>query len=122
MGLSRKSIGKEAETLVENYFRKENFEILARNYRAKTGEIDLIVKKGETLVFVEIKSELSSKGFFPEEKVDVRKQEKIKKTAEIFMLKNFQKLSKIKEIRFDVVVVSLEKGEIRHYEGAFFAE
>jgi len=122
MGLSRKSIGKEAETLVENYFRKENFEILARNYRAKTGEIDLIVKKGETLVFVEIKSELSSKSFFPEEKVDVRKQEKIKKTAEIFMLKNFQKLSKIKEIRFDVVVVSLEKGEIRHYEGAFFAE
>lgn len=122
MGLSRKSIGKEAETLVENYFRKENFEILARNYRAKTGEIDLIVKKGETLVFVEIKSELSSKSFFPEEKVDVRKQEKIKRTAEIFLLKNFQKLSKIKEIRFDVVVVSLEKGEIRHYEGAFFAE
>ncbi|MEZ0343616.1 MAG: YraN family protein [Caldimicrobium sp.] len=122
MGLSRKSIGKEAETLVENYFREKNFEILARNYRAKTGEIDLIVKKGETLVFVEIKSEASSKSFFPEEKVDVRKQEKIKKTAEIFMLKNFQKLSKIKEIRFDVVVVSLEKGEIRHYEGAFFAE
>ncbi len=107
---------------MEDYFRKRGYEILARNFRANTGEIDLIVKKGETLVFVEIKSEYSSRGFFPEEKVDFRKQAKIERTAQIFLLKNFQKLSKIKEIRFDVVAVSLEKGEIRHYEGAFFAE
>lgn len=122
MRASTRSIGKEAEILAEKYFKERDYEILAKNFRAKTGEIDLVVKKGEILIFVEIKSELAYKGFFPEERVDLKKQERIKRTAEIFLLKNFQKLSKIKEIRFDVLVVNLERGEIRHYERAFYAE
>ncbi|MGC8871785.1 MAG: YraN family protein [Caldimicrobium sp.] len=122
MRVSKRAIGKEAEVLVENYFKEKGYEILDRNFHTKLGEIDLIIRKGETLIFVEIKSESISKGFFPEERVDFKKQERIKRAAEIFWLKNFQKLSKIKEIRFDVVVVNLESGEIRHYERAFYAE
>lgn len=122
MRVSTRSIGKEAEILVENYFKEKGYEVLAKNFKTKTGEIDLILKKNKILVFVEIKSEASFKGFLPEEKVDLKKQERIKRTAEVFFFKNFQKLSKIEEIRFDVVVVNLERGEIRHYEGAFYAE
>ncbi|BAU22658.1 hypothetical protein THC_0259 [Caldimicrobium thiodismutans] len=119
---STREIGTSAEKVAEDYLREKDYEVLARNFRTKTGEIDLVVKKNKTLVFVEVKSESSDRGYFPEEKVDFRKQDKIQKTAQFFLLKNFQKLSKIKSIRFDVVVVNLEEGKVRHYESAFFAE
>jgi putative endonuclease len=119
---STREIGASAEKMAEDYLRERDYEIILRNFRSRTGEIDLVAKKRDVLVFVEVKSESVNKGYFPEEKVDPRKQEKIFRTAQIFLLKNFQKLSKIKNIRFDVVVVNLEEGKIRHYESAFYAE
>lgn len=117
----KRLLGASAEKLAEDYLKEKGYEILARNFRSPFGEIDLVVKKGKTLVFVEVKSGGSLKGH-PEERVDRKKQERIQKIGEYFLLKNFENLSKIKEVRFDVIAVDSEKGEIRHYESAFFAE
>ncbi|MFN4132667.1 MAG: YraN family protein, partial [Caldimicrobium sp.] len=106
----------------EEYLKKLGFEILEKNFRTPMGEIDLIAKKGDLLSFIEVKSESKEKGYLPEEKVNLQKQEKIQRAAEIYLLKNFKNLSKIKNIRFDVVVINMERDEVRYYESAFFRE
>jgi putative endonuclease len=121
--ISRKEKGKQAEEIAEKYLISKGYKVLAKNYRTRFGEIDLIVQKGNTLVFVEVKSNFSGKDdFLPEEKVDLLKREKILRTAELYLLKNFKNLSKIKEMRLDVVVVRMPGAEVRHYEGAFYKE
>jgi len=120
--LTSKEKGKKAEELALEHLISKGFEILEKNYKTSFGEIDIIAKKKNILVFVEVKSEFGEDEFLAEEKVDFRKREKILKVAEYFLLKNFQKLSKIKEIRFDVIVLRTRKGEIIHYESAFYKE
>lgn len=117
-----KEKGAKAEDLAVEYLVSKGFKILERNFRTTFGEIDIIAKKKSTLIFVEVKSEFSGDGFLAEEKIDKRKKEKILKVAEFFLVKNFQKLSKIKEIRFDVIVVRGIKEEIVHYESVFYKE
>lgn len=122
MKKSTREKGNLAETKAEEYLKKLGFEILEKNFRTALGEIDIIAKKGHLLSFIEVKSISKEKGYLPEEKVDLQKQEKIQRVAEIYLLKNFKNLSKIKDIRFDVVVINLEKDEVRYYESAFFRE
>lgn len=120
--LSGRDVGTLAERMAENYLQERGYEILQRNFRTKLGEIDLIAKKGEMLIFVEVKGKANSYEIDPEEKVNPHKQQRIIKSAQIYCLKNSKIFSKIKNIRFDVIVVNLEEGEIRHYESAFYAE
>jgi putative endonuclease len=121
--ISSKKKGEKAEKIAENYLISKGYKILERNYRTKFGEIDIIAQKKKLLVFVEVKSEFGKPKFFAEEKVDFKKQEKISRVAEHFLLKNSKNLSKIEEIRFDVIVVRLDnKEEVIHYESAFYKE
>ena len=117
-----KEKGAKAEDLVVEYLISKGFEILERNFRTSFGEIDIIARKKSTLVFVEVKSEFSEAEFLAEEKINQQKKKKISQVAEYFLLKNLQKLSKIEEIRFDVIVVKGVKGGIIHYESAFYKE
>ncbi len=119
---STRKKGKKAEEIAEKYFLSQGFEVIDKNFRTRAGEIDLIVRKGELLVFVEVKSTSLSQEFIPEEKVDFIKQKKILNSAKIFWVKNYKKFSKIKEIRFDVVVVNLTNEKLKHYESAFCEE
>lgn len=110
--------GKEGEKLAAQYLEEKGYHILEGNYRHKRGEIDLIVRKEKLLVFVEVKTR-STKGFgFPEESVDLKKEEKILETAEQYLYeKNW-----LGPIRFDVISVLLNKSskpEIEHFEDAF---
>jgi len=117
---SSKKKGEKAEKIAENYLISKGYKILERNYRTKFGEIDIIAQKKKLLVFVEVKSEFGEPKFFAEEKVNFKKQGKISRVAEHFLLKNSKNLSKIEEIRFDVIVVRLDnKEEVIHYESAF---
>ncbi len=120
--LTSKEKGAKAEDTAVDYLISKGFKILERNFRTSFGEIDIIAKKKDTLVFIEVKSEFGEEKFLAEEKVDERKRKKIFKVAEYFLLKNLKKLSKINEIRFDVIVIRGRKGEIIHYESAFFKE
>lgn len=115
-------IGDDAEELVASYLVANGFKIIAKNFRSRNCEIDLIVSKEESLIFIEVKTCSRANSDFFSNKVNKRKQEKLITCAKLFCVKNFKDLCKIRSIRFDVIFVDLKRGDINHYEGAFFAE
>jgi putative endonuclease len=107
------SIGKEKESLAEKFLLSKDYFILAKNYRYKKGEIDLIAKTAEIIVFVEVKYRRNSKFGFPETTVTDSKQNLIQQTAEQFIIEQNWK----GRIRFDIVAISGE--EVMHFEDCF---
>lgn len=110
--------GKEAENLAANFLKQQGYEIVARNYRYQRSEIDLIVRKENWLVFVEVKMRSSDAFGYPEEFVDYRKAKNIVFGAEQYTFEhNYEG-----NVRYDVVAISLRNGkpEIRHFEDAFY--
>ena len=84
----RQALGKWGEMQAASYLISQGLEILERNYRCEYGEIDLIAKEGETIVFVEVKTRSSSTYGLPEEAVDALKQEHIVASAENYLIEN----------------------------------
>jgi len=92
---------------------------LVRNYRVKSGEIDLIAQHGQYIIFVEVKLRSSAVFGLPRESVGYSKQQKIIKTAMHYIAKN--KLHD-QDFRFDVIeVIEISEGtqKINHIENAF---
>ena len=93
--------GDIGEEVAFSYLEKHGYKILERNYSTKFGEIDIIAKKGKTVVFVEVKTRRDAleSDLYPERNVDWRKQGKLIRTAEYYLIKNNdisdKKLSKI---------------------------
>ena len=104
MGSDNKSIGDLGEKIAEKYLIDIGYKILDKNFRYKTGEIDLIGRDDEYIAFIEVKTRTSSYFGFPCEAVTCLKQQKIYRTAEIYILQ--KKLFKF-DFRFDVVEVFL---------------
>lgn len=106
--------GKRGEDLAASYLEKKGYIILERNYRYRRGEIDLIAKKENLLVFVEVK--LRSKTFFgqPEDAVDEKKAEKVLTTAENYIFETDWN----GEVRYDIISI-VDKKELVHFEDAF---
>ena len=113
---NRRSVGTEQETKVQEYLQTQEYEIVARNFYTKHGEIDIIAKKDGYLVFVEVKYRADERFGAPEEAVDFRKQKKIIAAAQYYMYKN--KIPFDTPCRFDVAGVRGD--EIRITENAFW--
>ena len=116
--MSGAATGRAGEDRAQEVYEKMGFRVVARNYRVRSGEIDLIVVKSEALVFVEVKTR-SRRGpvdaaFF----VDRRKQERIRKAAGHFLLTHPEYQGH--DCRFDVVCFVLEENSTRRIENAFF--
>ena len=113
-----KILGKAGEDLAAEFYAKKGFEIVCRNFRIKSGEIDIIVQKGDLLVFAEVKALPGGNAEILAAELDKRKQRKIVETAKYF-LKNHRQYSNM-IIRFDVVAVGLPGLETVHLiENAF---
>ncbi|MBU2530824.1 MAG: YraN family protein [Elusimicrobia bacterium] len=110
--------GQKYEDMACEYLKKNGFSIKQRNYRAVSGEIDIIATDGKTLVFLEVKGRSNEKFGSPLEAVNKPKQHKIIKTALHFIKQN--KIS-CKDIRFDVVGINHEN-KIEHIKNAFQSE
>lgn len=106
--------GTIGEIDAEKYLKDKGFEIVKTNYRNRLGEIDIIAKDKNVLVFVEVKSRATLLYGRPCEAVDERKQHKIRKTAELYLLttKNYYT-----DVRFDVIEILGD--EINHIINAF---
>ncbi len=115
----KKEKGDKAEQLAADYLSGQGYRIVERNFRCKLGEIDLIARDGEDLVFVEVRSRFSRNSPNPAYSVDFRKQKKIAQVAELYLVKHFRQMP---PARFDVVLVTLEDGSIEHIPNAFAAE
>ena len=113
--------GAWGESVAAEYLRRKRYKIVARGYRSRFGEIDLIVQNRKYLIFVEVKLRKSDKFAKAREYVDARKQERIRLTASLYLADNPTDL----QPRFDVVEIYAPEGTatsnpvINHLEGAF---
>ena len=114
-------MGGWGEALAAEYLRKKRYEVVARGWRCRFGEIDLIVKNKKYLAFVEVKLRKSDRFASAMEYVDRRKQDKLRITASMYLSQNPTKL----QPRFDVIEIYAPMGmdtpdpEIIHLEDAF---
>lgn len=99
--MNKKSIGFCYERKAAEYFISCGCNIIERNYRCRAGEIDLIVRDGSYLVFVEVKYRSTAVKGYGSEAVDVRKQSRIRKAAVCYMKEHHISLDH--PCRFDVV-------------------
>lgn len=79
--MSNLLLGEKGEQTAVDYLTNIGYEILARRYRACTGEVDIIAQDGDTLVFIEVKARRTNKFGRPAEAVTYAKRTKITKTA-----------------------------------------
>jgi putative endonuclease len=110
--------GKEGEKIAAAYLKKNGYRIIEINFRCPIGEIDIVAKEKDDLVFVEVKTRKSMELGYPEQAVGIRKQKKMSQLALWYLQKR-----KIAEInaRFDVVAINLipEKNEVKLIKNAF---
>ncbi len=108
--------GNTGENLAADFLQKKGYEIVARNYRYKRAEIDLIVQQKNLLVFVEVKTRTSSSFGEPEAFVDTKKTVKIFEGAGQYI----HETNWNGNIRFDIVSVKMDTNqEVVHFEDAF---
>ena len=112
----KKTVGDFGEDLVEEYLRKKGYDILDRNFRKAFGEIDIIARIDEIVVFVEVKTRKNKDFANPSEAVTISKQQKIIKASQAYLMENDLTDS---IIRFDVAEVIRVDGEINYIENAF---
>lgn len=116
--IRKMEFGRWGEGKAESSLLKKGYEIIERNYRMGRGEIDLICRDGETIVFVEVKARGGKEFGPPEAAIDKRKRQQLIKLAKRYLAK--KNLWGKVDSRFDVIAVDYERG-IVHIEDAFRA-
>ncbi|NLN87941.1 MAG: YraN family protein [Syntrophomonadaceae bacterium] len=114
----KKELGYKGEDLAVSYLQGQGYNILQRNYRSRSGEIDIICSRRGIIVFVEVKTRTSNIYGSPEESITWRKRDHIRKVALDYLAAGHQPF---KELRFDVIGIMMEQGipSINHVEAAF---
>ncbi len=105
---ARLTLGKLGEDLARRELRRRGYAILARRYRTRFGEIDIIARDGDTLVFVEVKTRRSNGFGGALAAVDHRKQRRLVTMARSYLL---GLPGPVPPCRFDVVGVTVPAGE-----------
>lgn len=108
--------GRSYEKLAALFFKQNGYEIIEQNWRAGHKEIDLIVKKEDLLVFVEVKASSSKKFGHPSERVDAKKIANLTKAAQQYIIAH-----DIKDVDFRFDVVTFLDGQLEYYPNAFEA-
>jgi putative endonuclease len=109
-------LGRQGEETAARYLQTKGYCILERNVRTPHGEIDLIARKGEVLVFVEVKMRTSEQFGYPEEAVTPRKQAHLLAAAEAYLA---QHPESDETWQFDVVAILRHPNatlQIEHFE------
>ncbi|KEO82901.1 YraN family protein [Tumebacillus flagellatus] len=120
----RKQLGDFGEGVASEYLLRGGYTILARNWRRRGGELDIVATDGRALVFVEVRTRSTRHFGTAEESVDWRKQRQVRKMASCFLYEGEAGENGYRDIRFDVVTVYVDRdsGEvrsIRHLPHAF---
>ncbi len=117
--MKRRDTGILGEQLARNYLKKRKYRILETNYRCSHGEIDIIARRKDTLVFIEVRTKTGSQFGSPEESVTSVKRERLRATAYHYQ----QTHDKLPPLwRIDFIAVELDgqgqPSRIEHYESA----
>lgn len=116
--MSNLDIGRQGEEIAFGFLNAQGYEILARNYKTKLGEIDIIARENGVYCFVEVKFRNSSRFGLPQEAVSKSKQRQIIRAAMLFLKEN---LLFEQKMRFDVVSImhSGNLPQVQLIKGAF---
>lgn len=117
--MSNLTTGKIGEDAAAELYVSSGYELLARNWRSRLGELDLIVCRQDLLVFCEVKCRTGFQYGTPAEAVTAAKRDRIRRLAENWMALDRRKWG---EVRFDVAEVLVAAGrspEVRLIEAAF---
>ncbi len=112
------STGRAGEDAALDAYRRRGYRLIVRNWRCRVGELDLIVARGDVLVFCEVKTRRGAAFGAGYEAVTARKRAKVRAIAEVFLVANGPPPQ---AVRFDVASVSLgPRGpEVELFEDAF---
>jgi len=120
---NNKKLGNLGEDIVVKYIKKyKGWKILGRNFNYKTGELDIIAKDKNTIIFVEVKasSKESAKHFKPEDHFNYKKVNNFTKTAQAYLMKN--NYSADTDYRIDLAALEINKetriARLRYYKNA----
>ncbi len=111
-------LGDRAEKLAQNFLRKKGLKLHQKNYHCRYGEIDIVMQHQDYLVFIEVRHRKSSNYGGALESVDKRKQNKLRNSAEHYLIKHKKTNT---PCRFDILCVNgdLNKPEIDWIQNAF---
>jgi putative endonuclease len=125
MTVARRRTGEIAEDFVARRLAAAGWEIVERNARTRYGEIDIVARDGQALVFVEVKGARAGTSFGPEKPIlaiDARKQRRVRRLATAWMSERREGPG-YDEIRFDAVGVTLDRAgrplDVDYVKGAF---
>jgi putative endonuclease len=118
-GPAKDELGREGERLAAEHLVARGLVILARNWRRREGELDVVATDGQSLVVCEVKTRSGVGYGLPVEAVTRTKAARIRRLAHQWLAES---RARFVEVRFDVVAVLLLPGrapQVEHYEGAF---
>lgn len=118
MTLARQTLGEIGETLACEELQRRGYEIVARRFRWRGGEIDIIARDGRTMVFVEVKTRAGAEFGSGADAVTWQKRRRILATATMYLVRGGWG---DRPVRFDVVAVDLadDGPRISVYQSAF---
>ncbi len=109
--MNKKEFGKLGEDMAANYLKLQGYEIRAKNFRSRIGEVDIIARKDNRIVFCEVKTRSGDLMGTPAEAVNETKKNHMRKVAALYMMS--EKITNY-DVGFDVIEVKLN-----HIENAF---
>jgi len=119
----RRQLGALGEQLASDHLSRLGFQIIERNARVRTGELDIVAADAKTLVFCEVKTRVASaEGRDPFESIHPRKQLQVRRLAARWLGEHADR-PRVADIRFDAIGITLDaRGQLlrlEHLEGAF---
>ena len=106
MSTYRKEIGKIGEDIAVKHLQQLGFLVIDRNFTTHWGELDIIAKKNHSIYFVEVKTKVGDKKGKPYESVTYRKIQNLKRSINLYLLKN-----DYKKYKLSLSVISVELNE-----------
>ena len=115
--MEKKKFGDMGEEMALNHLLSKEFQLITKNWRFKKKEIDIIMKDGNKLVIVEVKTRNTSHHESPDEMIPRKKQRFLIHAAEAYIME----YDMMEEVRFDVVIIHFENSKpvINHIKDAF---
>lgn len=118
--VDRNALGRWGEDVAVAHLEGQGYQVLARNWRCRQGELDVVVRLGSAVVFVEVKTRSSQQYGEPAEAVTRAKAQRIRGLAGQWLVACRPR--GVEDLRFDVVSVLRRRGappEVSHLQGAF---
>ena len=105
----RKELGRKGEEIALSFLKKKGYHILDKNFRCPLGELDIVAREGDQIIFIEVKTRRSSGFGPPEESLNYIKKKRLTRLALFYLTNN-----RLKGVccRFDVVAIVFKKEKV----------